>query len=224
MVAICERFAKAKHLKFSTNVDPSKSKTKCIIFTPKKKDRLDVAPIILNNDPLPWVEEVKHLGNLLQCENSMKRDVAIKRGKFIGKINSLLQELHFVDPEVFVKLMNIYCASFYGSNLWDLYSEDVDRIYRSWNVTIRNVFKLPYSTHRYLVETVSRCPHPKTMLTSRFVRFTESLTLSCKTDVSYLARVTMNDNRTLMGRTLSHIAIEFSSPKCDLTPIAVKPR
>ena len=111
MVAICERFAKAKHLKFSTNVDPSKSKTKCIMFSPKKKDRLDVAPIILNNDPLPWVEEVKHLGNLLQCENNMKRDVAIKRGKFIGKINSLLQELYFVDPEVFVRSISIVPAS-----------------------------------------------------------------------------------------------------------------
>ena len=32
----------------------------------------------------------------------------------------------------------------------------------------------------------------------------------------------MNDNRTLMGRSLSHLAREISTPKCDLTPIAVK--
>ena len=38
MVKICEKFAIAKHLKFSTNVDPSKYKTKCIIFAAKKKD------------------------------------------------------------------------------------------------------------------------------------------------------------------------------------------
>ena len=73
MVTICEKLAKAKHLKFSTNVDPKKSETKCIVFAPHKKDRLNVAPIILNTDPLPWVEGVKHLGNILQSENTIQK-------------------------------------------------------------------------------------------------------------------------------------------------------
>ena len=222
MVAICEKFAKARHLKFSSNIDPVKSKTKCIVFTPKKKLRVNIAPIILNHDPLPWVEEVKHLGNVLQCDNTMKRDVAIKRGKFIGKINSLLQELHFVEPEVFVRLMNIYCSSFYGSNLWDLFSNDVDRLYKSWNVTIRNVFKIPFNTHRYLIETISGSLHPKTMLTSRFVKFSESLTTSSKAEIRYLANVTKNDNRTLIGKTLARIARDVNIPKDNLTKDIVK--
>ena len=67
MVDICDRFAKARNLKFSTNVDPSKSKTKCIIFSKKQKDRQNVAPVLLNGDPLPSVNEVKHLGNLHKC-------------------------------------------------------------------------------------------------------------------------------------------------------------
>ena len=125
-----------------------------------------LTPIILNGDPLPWVEEVKHLGNVLQSENRMRHDVAVKRGKFIGSLNSMLQELHFVDSNVFMKLVNIYCTSFYGSNLWDLYSKDVDKIFKSWNVTVRNVLKLPFTTHRYLIEPLSACMHPKTMLTS----------------------------------------------------------
>ena len=133
-----------KHLKFSTNVDPDKSKTKCIIFSPRAKDRNGVAPILLNGDPLPWVREVKHLGNILQCENNMKRDIAVKRGKFIGKVNSLLQELHFAEPSVLIKLLKIYCTSFYGSNLWDIYSSDVDKLFRSWNVTIRNVCRIQH--------------------------------------------------------------------------------
>ena len=32
MVSICEQFAKLRKLKFSTNEDPVKSKTKCLIF------------------------------------------------------------------------------------------------------------------------------------------------------------------------------------------------
>ena len=35
---------------------------------------------------------------------------------------------HFAEPEVFMKLLNVYCSSFYGSNLWNLYSAEVDKI------------------------------------------------------------------------------------------------
>ena len=170
MVKICETFANVKHLKFSTNVDPQKSKTKCLIFSPKVKDRTNVAPIILNSDPLPWVTEVKHLGNILQCDNSMKRDTAVKRGKFIGKVNSLLQEFHYTDPAVVIKLLKVYCTSFYGSSLWDIYSADVDRLYKSWNVSVRNIFNVPFTTHRYLIEPLSDCPHPKTMISGCYVK------------------------------------------------------
>ena len=221
MVRICENFAKMKHLKFSTNVDPNKSKTKCIIFSPRMKDRTGVSPIILNSDPLPWVSEVKHLGNILQCENNMKHDVAVKRGKFIGKVNSLLQELHFADPAVLVKLLKIYCTSFYGSNLWDIFSPDVDRLFKSWNVSIRNIFNVPYTTHRYLIEPMSGCPHPKTMLSSRYVKFTQSLISCSKPSVAYLARLVRNDNRTLMGRTLSKISRETNVAKAVLTSTIV---
>ena len=45
---------KKKKLKFSTNPDPAKSKTKCVIFSKKDTDRVGVAPIKLNGDDLPW--------------------------------------------------------------------------------------------------------------------------------------------------------------------------
>ena len=65
MVDSCAMFAKKKNLKFSTNPDPIKSKTKGIIFSLKPKMRLNVLKLKLNGDDLPWVTEVKHLGNTL---------------------------------------------------------------------------------------------------------------------------------------------------------------
>ena len=91
MVSKCSAFMKQKKLKFSTNANPIQSKTKCVIFSKKDKDRLNVTPVKLNGDDLPWVDEVKHLGNLLECNNSMKRDIAIKRGKFIDELSALAQ-------------------------------------------------------------------------------------------------------------------------------------
>ena len=148
MVTICEKFAKLRKLKFSTNCNPALSKTKCIIFSKLKSCQVDVAPIILNGDPLPWVEKVKHLGNILEPSNTMRIDCVLKRGKMIGTVNSLLQELHFVSPTVMIKLLNTFATAFYGSSLWNLYSPEVIRIFSTWNVTIRNIFSLPRTTHR----------------------------------------------------------------------------
>ena len=62
MVSICEKFAMDMGLKFSTNKDPKKSKTKGIVFAKEKKNENSIAPIILNGDSLlPWATEVKTL-------------------------------------------------------------------------------------------------------------------------------------------------------------------
>ena len=83
---------------------------------------MKVAQIMLNGDPIPWEQQVKHLGNTLQCNNSMSIDCTLKRGKFIGKVNFLVQEFHFADPKVKMKVIDIYASSFCGSSLWDLFS------------------------------------------------------------------------------------------------------
>ena len=110
----------------------------------------NVYPVMLNGVPLPWVTQVKHLGNILQSNNSMSMDVLQKRGRYIGKVNSLLQEFHYTVPSILTKLINIYATSFYGSGIWDISSAECGKLYTSWNVTIRQVFKLDRCTHRYL--------------------------------------------------------------------------
>ena len=209
MVDVCSKFAKQKSLKFSTNPNPEKSKTKCIIFSKNPRDRIQVAPILLNNDPLPWVSQVKHLGNVLENDNSMKVDCNLKRGKFIGKVNSLLQEFHFVKSDVIVKILNIYVTSFYGSGLWDLYSKEVDRLYKAWNVSIRHALRIPNTTHRYLIVPLSGSMHPKVMLSSRLVNFRDTMVNSHKLVIKLLVNLFKGDWRTVIGRNLGIIRREL---------------
>ena len=222
MVKICEKFAKIRKLKFSTNINPEKSKTKCVVFTKVKGMRHEIAPIMLNGNPLPWVENVKHLGNILQSDNSMKSDCLMKRAQFIGKVNSLLQEFNYVDTSVMIRILKIYVTAFYGSCLWDLYSTEVTRIYSSWNVTIRNVFNLPWTSHRYLIEYVSSTSHPKTMLCRRLVKFWESLRQCKKGSVRFLFNLVYDDRRTLTGRSVSKIATdcEVDRSKLDMRQVS----
>ena len=62
--------------------------------------------VLLDGNELPWVSKVKHLGHVLETDNSMKIDMLQKRGLFIGQINSLLQEFHYVDPNILNDLMH----------------------------------------------------------------------------------------------------------------------
>ena len=94
MINESQQFASRMNLKFGTNIVPDKSKTKCVMFARNKRDRTDAKQLTLDRHTLPWVSRVKHLGHTLQIENTMNIDISMKRGSFIGKVNSIFQEFH----------------------------------------------------------------------------------------------------------------------------------
>ena len=74
----CEEFAAAHNLKFSTDPDPVKCKTKCMAFLKKPRE---LASMIMCGNPLPWVISLKHLGtkvsnNVDGCQADIKQKVA----------------------------------------------------------------------------------------------------------------------------------------------------
>ena len=152
----------------------------------------------------------------------MKGDCLAKRGKFIGKVHSLLQEFGYVDSAVMVRILTIYVTSFYGSNLWDLYSTEVTKLFSSWNVTIRNVFGLPWTTHRFFIESLSGTSHPKTLLCTRIVKFWEMHRGGRKSSVRYLANLVYNDRRTLTGKTVTNIANDCNIERSKLNRVTVR--
>ena len=97
----------------------------------------DPCPIYLEGSPLPWCESYKHLGHILYKDGSLKLDCDKKRTTFIGLFHALRQELKQQSPLVYMQLIDIYLAHFYGSNLWNLFS--VDNVYTTWNNVLRYV-------------------------------------------------------------------------------------
>ena len=155
----------------------------------------------------------------------MKKDCSVKRGMFVGKINSLSQELYFASPEVQVKTLSIYATSFYGSGLWDLFGHDCEGFYTVWNRAIRQIFDLPWTAHRHWIELVSDCLHPKVMLCARYVKFHKSLTSSRKSCVRFLSKLKEEDLRTVFGKTLFRIQQECGATSLqELSPNLVKKR
>ena len=178
MLQTCEIYARDHNLQFSTNINPAKSKTKCLAFL--QKPRI-LKKMKLNGDDLPWVENGLHLGNHIENQiNGMKKDTRVKRADYIQKNNDINQEFYFAHPRTKFHLNVIYNSHFSGSSLWNLFGRDVEMLENSWNLSMRIMFDLPLETHRYFVEPISEKPHAKTIMMKNFLRFCELIMKSKK--------------------------------------------
>ena len=127
---------------FSTDPDPVKSKTKCMIFS--KNENLEVPKMTLNRENLPWVPTAKHLGSNLTVKLSKNKlgmdtssDLLQKRALFFHKVHELKQAYGRYSPRVVCDIIKIFGTSFYGSPLWNLSSEEHQKLNRLWNIVVK---------------------------------------------------------------------------------------
>ena len=72
--------------------------------------------IVLSGNDLPWIDGAKYLGNTVTNKiNGLQDDKKYKRAQYIEKNCELIQEFHFIHPEVLCKINSIYNSSFPGS-------------------------------------------------------------------------------------------------------------
>ena len=180
---------------FSTDPEPAKSKTKCLLFS---RDKLDsqVKKVMLNGDLLPWVATAKHLGNQLSSKINFssyspetKTDLLKKRAILFDKVHQLQQQFGYFNPRLIIKLLSIYSTALYGSNLWQLNSEEHQKLNRSWNTAVKMIWDLPAPTHTCYLESLSPVPHLEAVLTGRYIGFIQNLLCSKKSLLNWSERV-----------------------------------
>ena len=204
MIQIAEKYVREHSISFSTNQDPSKSKTKGIVFS-RRPLKFSPEPLILNETPLPWVEHAKYLGNeITNIPDGLSKDSKCKRAAFIERNITLNQEFPSAHPEFKCKLNRIYNSSFPGSVLYDITSDSVRQLVNSWSVSVRQMWGLPMQTHRYLIEPLAG-EHALTMLISRFVKFLQNIKKSPKLAAQFLLQKVLNNVNTVTGRNVRMI-------------------
>ena len=213
MMKTIEEYCSEHNLKFSTDPNPKKCKTKCVAYL--KKDR-NLPDIFLCGNPLPWVKEGIHLGNNIEDKyNGMIRDIKIKRANYISKNCELQQEFMFAHPKTRFQTNMIYNSHFTGSPIWDLFSAEAVKLENSWNVSFRIMYDLPYNTHRYLVEPVSGQLHLKKMLIKRFLSFIQQIYRSRKILPKQLLQFIQNDTRSITGSNIRRILLLTNRAKVE---------
>ena len=126
----------------------------------------------------------------------LSQDMMDKRALYVHKVNELIQEFHFADPSTKIMINNIFNTSFYGSQLWDLFNNEAERLDKSWNISQRIMLDIPRNTHRYFLEPLSGTQHIQFSLYKRFIKFIVSIKKSKKPTLRHLLPVMKHDCRS----------------------------
>ena len=203
MLKVIENYCGSHNLKFSTDPNPRKCKTKCIAFLQRQRH---LPAVVLCGDRLPWVEKSVHLGNHFENQyDGMKNDIVCKRTQFIQKCCELQQEFSFAHPLTKILVNNIYNCHFTGSPLWDLFGNEVGSFERTWNTSMRWMLDLPLTTHSYLIEPLSGSRHLKRILIKRFISFLHQIMNSEKLATKQLLKFIYKDARSITGNNIRNI-------------------
>ena len=211
MLQVCDDYAVKYNISFSTDPNPSKSKSKCIFMVGDRKNMVKPAPLMLAGRELPWVQTATHLGHELHESGKMEHDAKIKRAEFIDKSVEIRETFKFASPVEILRALKIYCSSFYGSMLWDLTGEGACQVFNAWTTAVKLSWDCPRDTRTYLVQQVLSCDQTtaKADVLTRYGKFFKGLRASTSKEVATMANVVSRDIQTTTGKNLR--LIETSS-------------
>ena len=213
MLYTCEEYALEHNLKFSTNPILAKCKTKCLAFLFKARN---LRKLTLCGNNLPWDDHGKHLGNTIENTiNGLVKDILIKRARYIQRNNELIQEFHFAHPKTLFDINLIYNGHFTGSPLWDIFSKEAEMFEKTWNTSVRTMYDLPRSAHKYFVEEISGTPHLKSILIKRFLNFTEQIKMSKKIALKNVFQKMRKNCQSVTGSNLRKIMLLVGKQNVD---------
>ena len=205
MLETCEAYAAVHNLKFSTDQNPSKCKTKTLAFLKRVRP---LSQLLLCGNPLPWTNKCKHLGVTITNEiDGCESDMKIKNAMYVGKNNELNQEFKFAHPETKLTINKIYNLHLSGSPLWNLFGPGARNIESSYNRSVKVMMDLPYATHRSLIKPLTKERHLRNVLISRFLTFMELITKSKKQRIKMLMENAIKDVRSVTGANLRNIML-----------------
>ena len=199
MVDVCQNYSK----RFDINFNPNKSQL--ITFSNRKNVFNPI--LFIGNHVVPCVTSVKHLGHTLYC-NILKRDCDRIISDFNMRVNMFHGDFGKLHCDIKSRLFKQYCCSFYGSQLYNLCSNDINMICRAWRVGFKRILGLPRTTHCNLLSVLGNTINPHDIFIKRFLKFFTNAFNSNNTIVNYLCKMSCTSNSS-MGNNFRYICYRF---------------
>jgi hypothetical protein len=208
MLKKCEDFAKANNIQFSTNANPSISKSKAIYVVGPRGGMLPrPEPLRLCGRPLPWVERADHLGHALHQDGMMRQDCREKRAVFIDSSVKIREAFAFAHPAEVITATEKYCTAAYGSNIWDQTSTEFDMMVNAWRTGHKLAWDVARGCRTFLVQA-ALAPHVASLRASllhRGIFFFRGLLASPSREVTVAALLAARDLRSNLGSNLAEV-------------------
>ena len=207
MLETCEQYALQHNLQFSTDPNPSKSKSKCLYFTGKIRNANLPDPLSLFGEELPWVNSAEHLGHTLHKDCTMDMDARIKRAAYIDKTSDIRNIFSFAHPVQILKAGQVYCSDAYGFMLYDLSSQGSQSYLKSWNTFVKLAWDVPRNTFTYLVENCLAQHYVplRKQICTRYTNFFQKLFSSTSKEIRHLANIVSRDAKSSVFRNIQFV-------------------
>ena len=115
------------------------------------------------------------------------------------------------------KLFQSYATSFYGSQLCDYSSFEVNKLFIAWRKSVRFIWKLPYRTHNVLLPEICRSNPFEIQLHSRFLKFIHKISQSDTLLLRTCFKLVMNGSRSQVGRSFNYILQKYDIERSRFT-------
>jgi hypothetical protein len=170
MLQVCDDYAAQYTVLFNA------TKFKCLCRHPvgTLKHRLGNSvpqlPFYIGSQAIEFVAKWPHLGHIIS-NNCDDADDILTKMSFIGQANKVLHNFRDVDCVTKTKLVNAYCTSFYGAEIYDLSHRDIELVSTAWRKGLRRKWQIPRTTHSVLLPRLSNTMPLIDMFNKRMLNF-----------------------------------------------------
>jgi hypothetical protein len=206
MLRKCEEWATKYGITFSTDPNPTKSKTKVMVVKGNQKLSTKPANLELYDIKLPFVSHLTHLGNELHEDGNMNLDTKMKRSQYIQKSMEIADNFNFAYPREKLKVIKKEAGQLYGCTTWDLSGEEFRKTKNCWRTTVKDIYNVPRQTKRYIVDhLLSEETSIESDVITSYVKFVKTLLDSPSRSVSLVAETCRTDTRSILGTNITYL-------------------
>ena len=188
MFEISEKFGKEYDVLYNAD------KTFCMLFNGMRQYREDPPVLFLNDSPLKWRTQGKHLGNIISWNLSEEAEIKYKKGNFIGRVNSLVANFKGTGRNVLSTVFRAQCCHFYGSQAWDLSSKYIDNFDVAWRKAVRKLWYVPNVTRSKILPHLVNMNTVHEQAASRFVKMYNNVMKVHNRKLYLLFNISVKDN------------------------------